>query len=155
MLLACPTWRLVQKCLESVIVTLSVDKSGAGDRTRIAGLWTQRANHFTKATRLKYCFLFLNSCWPELFRCHNDKCVDMKHRCDRIWDCETGIPIYIIDSKLYLSISKIVSVRLWNWSQSSHRSHQILNRESQSHFPMEKLLGKVTTKVAPTGGTFS
>ena len=40
------------------------------------------------------CPYWRTSCWPELFRCHNDKCVDMKHRCDRIWDCETGIPIY-------------------------------------------------------------
>ena len=36
------------------------------------------------------CPYWRTSCWPELFRCHNDKCVDMKHRCDRIWDCESG-----------------------------------------------------------------
>ena len=46
---ACPTWRLAQKCLESVIISLSVGKLPAGNQTLITGVWTQHANHCTMA----------------------------------------------------------------------------------------------------------
>ena len=30
------------------------------------------------------------SCWPEQFRCLDDSCISMAHRCDGIWDCHGG-----------------------------------------------------------------
>ena len=44
------TWGLTQKCLESVIVTLSVGKSPAGDPSRTTRVLTQDANRYTMAT---------------------------------------------------------------------------------------------------------
>ncbi len=34
--------------------------------------------------------LCLTSCWPDKFRCLDHTCVDVKHRCDGIWDCVAG-----------------------------------------------------------------
>ena len=46
-------------------------------------------NHNTKILKFREIAFFF-SCWPEKFRCLTHKCVDMKFRCDKIWDCEGG-----------------------------------------------------------------
>ena len=36
------------------------------------------------------CAYWTSSCWPEQFRCLDRTCVDIRHRCDGIWDCVNG-----------------------------------------------------------------